>query len=407
MNWTSLFLRGGTLGFSWAADIDSSALLARVQSKVRDEATRIPRFVCRQEINRQVFITPKRSQKVCTELTDQGPSKAAPGKLTLVSSNRARLEVMLERGSRELFSWPGGGSFDTSYPGDLLGGELSSSGDCAGFMIEVLGTSQATFQYVGPCAGVDCVRYSYNVPRNISRFGVQVFTRQGIVGYHGIVDVDSNSANILQLTVIPTGLPKVLPGTCSLRTRMIYTRAAGIAGEFSIPKSSAVEFLYKNGQYSENRTSFEDCREYSSESVLSFGDDFPAGNGESKVPPALPKLGSELQLRLASKIDSDVSIAGDSLEASLVHAIRDNNGGSIPQGTVFRGHLALLERVYGPHPEVLVVMRFDTAVLHGQTVAVKLFPTGPEDFRGRAVFRFRGKRAVLDSNFVSRWRALP
>lgn len=407
MNWRCLVLLAGSAAFAWAADVDSSALLARVQSKVRDEATRIPRFMCRQEIDRQVFTTPKRNQKVCPELTDQGLSNTVAG-LTLVSSDRARLDVMLGRASTELFSWPGGGSFDTSYPGDLLGGGLASRGDFAGFMIQVLGTSQATFQYVGPCAGTDCVRYSYNVPRNVSRYGVNVSSwGLEIVGFHGIVDVESKSANLLQLTVIPIDLPQIFPGTCDLRTKMTYTRAAATSGEFSIPKSSQVEFLYKNGHYSENRSSFEGCREYGSESVLSFGDDLPAGNGEAKVPPALAKAGAELRLRLVSKVDSDVNIAGDSLEASLVRAVPDSKGGIIPEGTVFRGHLAQLERIYWPHPEVLVVLRFDTIVLQGQTLAVKLFPTGQNDDRGRAVFRFPGKHAVLDSKFVSRWRALP
>jgi hypothetical protein len=40
-------------------------------------------------------------------------------------------------GGQELFSWPGGRSFGTQDPNDLLGGGLSGSGDFANFLISV------------------------------------------------------------------------------------------------------------------------------------------------------------------------------------------------------------------------------------------------------------------------------
>ncbi len=142
-----------------------------------------------------------------------------------------------------------------------------------------------------------------------------------------------------------------------------------------------------------------------SETILSFGDEAPrvVPQGRTKVSLALPVVGSEIRLRLASKIDSDVSSAGDSLEAKVVRAVPDTEGGTIPVGTVIRGHLAELESVYFP-PRQVAAIRFDTIVLNGAPVPLIIDPIGKTDQRGRGIFTFDGKRLVLGKEFVSRWR---
>jgi hypothetical protein len=187
---------------------------------------------------------------------------------------------------------------------------------------------------------------------------------------------------------------------------MTHTRTTMNTGDFTIPKSTEREFLARDGAYAVNRVSYEGCREYAAESVLSFDAD-PAGaapHAQVKVAPSLPAEGSELRLRLASKIDSEVNFAGDSLQATLDHPVRDSQGGTIPAGTVFRGHLAELGKVYIPGRQVVVAIRFDAMVANGTPVAVMLDPIGKMDRRGREVFRFPGASWVAGKEFVSRWR---
>ena len=78
-----------------------------------------------------------------------------------------------------------------------------------------------------------------------------------------------------------------------------------------------------------------------------------------RVPEAPPANGVEFQLRLASRIDSELDYAGDSLEATSVRPVRDTRGGMIPPATVFRGHLAQLEKVYVPSREVVFGIEFE------------------------------------------------
>jgi hypothetical protein len=118
MAWRTLLVLGGTIAIARAADVDSAALLARVQAGIRENAKTIPRYVCRQKIERQAFV--QKSFPSCETLPE--PQAGDPGPaFTLEVSDRARLDVMLAAGS-EFFSWPGGRSFQTNSPSDLLGG---------------------------------------------------------------------------------------------------------------------------------------------------------------------------------------------------------------------------------------------------------------------------------------------
>jgi hypothetical protein len=198
-----------------------------------------------------------------------------------------------------------------------------------------------------------------------------------------------------------------LPEACDIRTRMTYTRTALEAREFMMPESTEREYLSKDGSYSMNYVVYEGCHEYTAESVLTFGDDAggPSLNGQPKAPQALPVTGSELELRLVSRIDSEAASAGDSLEATLVRQVGNTDGGRIPAGTSFRGHLTQLERAYIPRRQLLVGIRFDTIVVNGAPVPLVLDPTGEADPHGDAIFSFPGvKRVVLDKRFVSGWR---
>jgi hypothetical protein len=228
---------------------------------------------------------------------------------------------------------------------------------------------------------------------------------EAIVGYHGTFDVDLQSADLIEVIVVPSDLQNAISTACDLRTRMIYTRVTMEAGEFTIPKSTEKEYLAKDASYFTNRVSYEGCRQYTSKSSVSFGDESPRIRADEQTasPEALPANGVELQLRLASRIDSELDYAGDSLEATSVRPVRDTTGGMIPPGTVFRGHLAQLEKVYVPRREVVFGIGFDMIVLNGAPVPITLDVVGKMDQRGRMIVRIRGPRGTLDKGFVSRW----
>jgi hypothetical protein len=217
-----------------SAASDSDPLLARVRSKVLASARTIPQYVCRQTLVRQTYAARRKPSRACGTLSASlsfDPSQPGtvlaltnemPG-YTLISSDRAILDVMMA-GGVELFSWPGDGKFLTSDPDDLLGGGLAGNGDFASFIVTAFSSGQTSFEYRGPCAPASCVRYRYTVPAAVGRYMVKDPIEKTTVGYHGTLDIDAQSADLLAVTVIPTDISKAMPMACDLRTRMMYER---------------------------------------------------------------------------------------------------------------------------------------------------------------------------------------
>lgn len=161
---------------------------------------------------------------------------------------------------------------------------------------------------LGPAKARPAIRFRYDVPLPVSHYVVKAPPKGGTtLGYHGTFDVDSQTGDVIRMTVIPTDLQQALPTGCDLRTRMTYTQSTLGGSQFMIPASTEREYLANDGAYSVNRMSYDGCQEYRSESVLSFVDNFSGTKNQvvEKASPVLPLDGSELRLRLVSKIDSE------------------------------------------------------------------------------------------------------
>jgi hypothetical protein len=402
MNWRAWLALLGALQITFCADVNPESLLARVRTKVVADAKAIPRYICRQNIEQRNYFPNSKTPQLCATIPEAALKDPAAGR-RLITADRARLDVILTSKS-ELFSWPGGHHFDADNPGDLLAAGISGSGDFASFRIGIFMSDRVDLRYDGPC-GDSCLRYRYDVPLDVSHYILKTALDETIVAYHGVFEADSNTAELSRLTVIPTDLRHAVSGMCAMSTAITYSRTASNAGQFMIPTETEKVMTLDNGSYFESKITYEGCRQYSSESTLTFSEPSPEVMKPSSPPgvPPAPVAESELDLRLISKIDSKTNVAGDAIEAALSHPVRDAAGGAIPAGTVVRGHLAQVERVYFPRDEIMLAMRFDSIRVGGSDLPLQLEPVGRRDLRGRALFVFPGSRIVLDQKFKTRW----
>jgi hypothetical protein len=165
--------------------------------------------------------------------------------------------------------------------------------------------------------------------------------------------------------------------------------------------------LLNDASYLENRTSYLGCRQFGSESVLKFDESDDAPEALSAQELATRALsfppGTQMELSLISKIDSQIYSAGDVVEAALTKSVRVGGRVSAPAGTIVRGHLTQMEHTYLPWNRVVIGIRFDRMMLGKTEIPLHLAPLGEMDERGRGAFTFNGKRAVLEKKFVSRW----
>ncbi len=384
------------------ADVDPQLLLSRVRAKVAGNAKQMPRYLCRQKIERRQFVVDSKIRS-CAALIQEKTRRTKFG-LRLAADDRANLDVMLAEGG-EIFSWPGGGRFETAHPGDLLSGGMAGSGDFASFVIDIFGIDAVAFHYAGACESPSCVRFQYEVPLASSHYVLKMAVRDLTVGYMGTFDVDPRTADLLRVVVIPADPDGLLPEICELRTQMTYARPATRTGDYMLPSTTEKDLLLSDASYLENRTSYQGCRQFGSESVLKFDDDAPeaSSSAEQAAQTLSFPAGTQLELGLISKIDSQVNSAGDIVDAALTKSVRVAGRISAAAGTIVRGHLTQMEHVYLPWNRVIIGIRFDRMMLGKSEIPLALDPLGEVDEHGRGTFTFNGKRAVLEKKFVSRW----
>ncbi len=300
-------------------------LLARIKLHMMEILEKQPNYTCLETV--------ERSQR-------DGYTRAYRLQDTL------RIEVALVNG-KEMFSWPGSKQFEDKDLRKMVPTGTFGTGDFALHARSVFGGRVASFEPRGQelLDGVSAVRYDFRVPLLQSGYRIRTNDAQAFVAYHGSFWVDPQSLDLRRLEVIVDDPPPVLK-LKSVSDRMDYARIRIGDGDFLLPDSSEVALMDIHGTESRNRLRFTSCRQYSGQSVLSFGDPGPGADAAprpAKVELELPK-NQRLALNLLNELDLDSAAVGDPVEAQLHHDLKVHGQMLLPKGALFHGRISRLER---------------------------------------------------------------
>jgi len=377
--------------------------IARIRVHMSENLTRLPNYTCTQTIER----SRRHARSRRFELQD-----------TL------RLEVALVEG-KELFSWPGSGKFEDKELRELIGGGGTfGNGDFAIHARSVFLSSVPTYQYEGELEekGRRVFRYSYNVPQMLSGYRVRVAEHDAIVGYHGHFLVDTGTLDLVALEVITDDIPPhlMLDSTSSL---MNYARIPIGGSTFLLPQSSVLTVRDLQGGESRNHIQFSACRQYATESFLSFADPTPeAAPAAAPPPPRMLEVpeGLTLDLRLQTPISLESSAIGDEVTAMLGSNAKHRGQIILPKGAIVRGRLMRMTKFFN-RTEIfnisLQFTRFEYPGAFGDLYAT-LEDAGPSimpnaratvlvpsaDYPGQGTISLRGNRLELGKGFRMLWR---
>ena len=116
--------------------------------------------------------------------------------------------------------------------------------------------------------------YLYRVDVSHSRFMLDFLTPSGltqdIVGYHGTVEVDRETGNVLSMTYMADSIPKTCPISLS-NTKVTYDFADVGGKEYLLPASSETEMRSRE-LWTRNLAQYRDYRKFSADSTVHFGD---------------------------------------------------------------------------------------------------------------------------------------
>jgi hypothetical protein len=298
-------------------------LLARARYHMGQTLNRMPNYTCTQTIER---------------VERRAPSK----RIQMV--DMLRLEVALVNG-RELYKWPGSGSFKEVDLRDMIPTGAVGTGQFAGYAQSVFLAGVARYTYMGEESrnGRLQSRWDYVVPQNLSGFNLKVGDREAIVGFHGSFWIDSETVDLKRLEVFADDIPPHLELRDAI-TRVEYERSHIGTGDFLLPSMSEMELVDLRGGASINRARFAGCRQYTGQSTISFDDP------EEEKPSAVPlrtvsaPAGVTLDSILETKITDKASAIGDSVTVVLAKDAKLGREVIAPKGAVGHGRITFLRK---------------------------------------------------------------
>jgi hypothetical protein len=155
-------------------------------------------------------------------------------------------------------------------------------------------------------------------------------------------------------------------------TAMEYSRVKIGQSEFLLPLSSELAMTHLNGDENRNRIHFSGCRQYSGESVLSFGEapmDAPIAAVAKKKENVNIPANARLEVALDSDVDSEHSMVGDAIVATLRQDIKVAHRTLFAKGATLAGRILRLERHSDHYVVDLLFSAVDSPDTHSTVTA--------------------------------------
>jgi hypothetical protein len=296
-------------------------------------------------ISQQMMANLKRAPNyTCLETVERSHRLASSHKLELMDT--IRLEVALVDG-KEMFGWPGAKKFENTELRDIVGGGGAiANGDFALHARAIFGSGTPVFEYrgTGEAANRPWVRYDYHVEVARSGFELRNGDLSAIVAYHGSFEADPTSLDVERIDVIADDVPTSL-GIRRTSDHLEYSRVRIGESDFLLPSASELTMFNLDGTEYRNQVHFSSCRQFSGESVLSFGDaptssaDAPAHVEDIELPADL-----DLTVALVDDIDLTKAAIGDPVRARLQNDLKSKGHVLVPKNATVSGRLTRLER---------------------------------------------------------------
>jgi hypothetical protein len=293
---------------------------------------------------RMIFHLQHQPNYTCVETIERSSRPKSSAKLKIIDT--LRLEVALVEG-RELFAWPGSKKFEDGDLTQMVTTGAIGNGNFGTHAQALFTTRAATFHYLGEedFQGKRAIRFDYNVPLMLSGYRVRVSTASAIVGYHGSFYADPSTFDMERIEVEADDLPPELL-LASTEDKIDYAVTRIGESDFLLPSQSELTMVGLRGGEERNHVKFSSCREFSGESVITFGD---APDAPPEAPPIptrefdLPK-GLTMELITTKEIDLWSAAIGDPVYARVSNDVKQKGQIVIPKGATATGRIVRLEK---------------------------------------------------------------
>ncbi|SPE34027.1 conserved exported hypothetical protein [Candidatus Sulfopaludibacter sp. SbA3] len=339
---------------------DPGRVLARAQAQLAAAAADVPKYTCRQTVDRSYFRETRQIPRACDTIVAN--QRNGRSKLALAVTDRLRFDVEVADGGYEIYAWPGAARIETEKVEDMAGGGPLGTGPFGPFLVDIFANPAVQFQYLDKQSAL--FEYRYRVPLGASHYRVQAGPIWRTTAYDGTFRLDPESAELKQLTVRTAELPADT-ATCEATTVMDFEKSRIGAGEYLIPRQTRLQTIGRDASYTENATVYAECREFRGESVVHFDQAIPQADTGPKLSVSLPTTdlppGMPIILALDTEIDTDHAAAGDAISAKVGKPVVDpaTKRVLVQAGSIVHGRITHMEHHIEGEGYFLVGVSFD------------------------------------------------
>jgi hypothetical protein len=245
-----LLVSSKQIGQSATAE-DPEASLQQIRKKVADHLSRLPNYTCHEMINRVI------------QWLD-GSER--------IQRDRVDLEVAF-LGKRELFAYPGDSQFRENSIIKMVPNGTIGNGTFGAHANAIFLTDAATFHYVGITKKDHrkAYRFDFEVPAEKSTFAVKHGGASAIVSYHGSIWADCETLDLVRIDLRADRMPAYI-GLRYVAEYIHYGVVQIGENEVLLPDHAEIEAADISGTHSVDLFSLENCRKFSAESSVAFGE---------------------------------------------------------------------------------------------------------------------------------------
>lgn len=313
-------------------------LLARIRVVMAENLKNLPNYTCTMEIER---------------------SRRRAKSKRFESVDLLRIEVAYVS-NKELYAWPGSSQFEEREIGDMIQGGAIGSGEFALHARSTFLSNAPVFTYQGKSmlGDVPVHKFAFKVPRLRSGYMLRVRPAEGIAGYHGAAYNDADSLDLLRLELDVDDIPSNVP-VRHAQNIIEYQRLPVGGATFLLPKSAETTITDLSGEENRNRISFNNCHQFTGQSVLTFDDPLPDDVSKRAGPAVTVTLppDAELFLKLTKVLSPRRMAVGDAFEAEATRAVRRKGEEYLAKGARIEGRVTLYQRLPGPDSLFLIGLK--------------------------------------------------
>jgi hypothetical protein len=241
------------IGGAWAQTNDASppettSLLDQIKQRAIQDLADVPNYVCIDSIERSLWI---------------------PGERQFRRLDRVHVEVAHVEGA-DRFSWLGNTSFQSRNPTAMVGYGASFGGSFADNRALVFKNGRTKLSYVGRVSinGHPALQYDYDA--SWGALAVVNGNQSGNAPARGSFWVDSETLDLLQIDIEAYAIPSKLE-TRAISDRTMYWRVLIGKRVALLANNSEFRLTDADGTLKRNTSVFSNCREYTTDSTLTFG----------------------------------------------------------------------------------------------------------------------------------------